>query len=172
LFATIYLPNFYLQAAWRHETALREKPVALLDDEEAKAIIVQLNEVAEKAGVRRGMTTSQGLARCLSLVIKTRLRAQEKSLGEMLLQQAGTLAPYVEATADGVCTVQFTDDRELEPKVARLIARLAELEISAQAGIAQTPDLSFLAAHLAKPILQIDDPENYLAALPLETLAL
>jgi nucleotidyltransferase/DNA polymerase involved in DNA repair len=172
MFATIYLRNFYLQAAVRHQPELRLKPIALLDDQEAKAVIIQLNEIAESAGLNKGMTSSQGLARCLHLVVKTRVRAQEQLLGEMVLQQAYTLAPYVEATAAGVCTVQFTDDRNLVSKVSRLIERLAESEIIAQAGIAPSPDTSFLAAHLANPVLQIDDAKQFLAPLPIETLAI
>jgi nucleotidyltransferase/DNA polymerase involved in DNA repair len=172
MFATIYLPNFYLQAALRHQPELRLQPVALLDDEEAKAVIIQLNQIAEDTGVSKGMTASQGLARCLNLVVKTRARAQEQLLGEIVLQQAYTLAPYVEATAAGVCTVQFTDDRNLVSKVSRLIERLAESEIFTQAGIAPSPDASFLAAHLAHPVLQVDDAKQFLAPLPIETLAI
>ena len=41
----------------------------------------------------------------------------------------------------------------------------------AQAGIASAPDTSFLAAHLAKPVLQVDNAKNFLAPLPIETLA-
>jgi len=44
------------------------------------------------------------------------------------------------------------------------------LQLSAQAGLAATPDLSFLAASLARPVLQIDDPQKFLAPLPIETL--
>jgi nucleotidyltransferase/DNA polymerase involved in DNA repair len=172
MFATIYLPDFYLQAAVRHQPELQLKPIALLDDEEAKAVIIQLNQIAENAGVNKGMTASQGLARCLNLVIKTRVRVQEQLLTEMLLQQAYTLAPYIEATGPGVCTVQFTDDRNLISKLSSLIARLGESEIIAQAGIAPSPDASFLAAHLAKPVLQIDDAKEFLAPLPIETLAI
>jgi nucleotidyltransferase/DNA polymerase involved in DNA repair len=172
MFATIYLPNFYLQAAVRHQPELRLKPIALLDDQEAKAVIIQLNQIAENSRVNKGMTASQGLARCLNLVVKTRVRAQEQLLGEMILQQAYSLAPYVEATAAGVCTVQFTDDRNLVLKVSRLIEQLAEFEIIAQAGIAPSPDASFLAAHLANPVLQIDDAKQFLAPLPIETLAI
>lgn len=172
MFATIYLPNFYLQAALRHQPELFSKPVALLDDLKTKAVILQLNQTAEDAGVSKGMTASQGLARCLQLVVKTRRREQEKLLDDMILQQAGTLAPYLELTAPGVCTVQFTDPRNLTAKVWRVIERLADSEIVAQAGIANTPDASFLAAHLAKPVLQIDDAKQFLATLPIETLAI
>jgi nucleotidyltransferase/DNA polymerase involved in DNA repair len=172
MFATIYLPDFYLQAAVRHQPELRVKPVALLDTQEAKAVILQRNHAAEKAGVHKGMTPSQGLARCLQLVVKGRSDAQEKLLNEIVLQQASTLAPYIEATGPGVCTVQFTDPRNLAAKVSGVIERLANSEIVAQAGIADAPDTSFLAAHLAKPVLQIDDAKKFLAPLPLEALAI
>jgi nucleotidyltransferase/DNA polymerase involved in DNA repair len=170
MFATIYLPDFYLQAALRHQSELQGKPVALIDDHEKKALIIQLNETAEQTGVRRGMTPSQGLARCLHLVVKTRMPSQEKLLQEILLHFAGTLAPYVEATGAGLSTIQFTDTKNLTLKVTGVIEQLADAEIVAQAGIASTPDASFLAAHLAKPVLQIDDTSEFLAALPIETL--
>lgn len=172
MFATIYLPNFYLQAALRHEVDLVGKPVALLNTEQAKPVILQLNQAAIEAGVCQGMTPSQGLARCLQLVIKIRNRAQEKLLDEILLQHAFTLAPYVEATAPGISTVRFTDNRNLKEKVFQVIERLGAMELVAQAGIANTPDTSFLAAHLARPVLQIDDAQNFLAPLPIETLAI
>jgi len=172
MFATIYLPDFYLQAALRHQPELRGKPVALIDDQEKKAVIIQLNAAAEQTGVRSGMTPSQGLARCLQLVIKVRALSQENLLQGILLRFAGTLAPYVEEAAPGISTVQFTDARNVGTKVARMIEQLADFEIIAQAGIAPTPDASFLAAHLATPVLQIENANEFLAALPIETLAI
>ena len=172
MFATIYLPDFYLQAALRHQPDLSDKPVGLIDDQEEKAIIVQLNSAAEKAGVRIGMTPSQGLARYLDLVIKVRTQSQEKLLQDILLHFAGTLSPYVEATAPGIATVQFTDIRNVATKVSYVVGQLADSELVAQAGIAPTPDASFLAAHLAKPVLQIDNASEFLAALPIEVLAI
>lgn len=172
MFATIYLPDFYLQAALRHQPELRGKPVGLIDDEEKKAVIIQLNATAEETGVRSGMTPSQGLARNLQLVIKVRAQAQEKLLQESLLHFAGTLAPYVEATGPGIATVQFTDTKNLAAKVTGVIAQLADSEIIAQAGVAPTPDASFLAAHLATPVLEVDDSNEFLAALPIDVLAI
>jgi len=172
MFATIDLPNFYLQAAMRHQQELRAKPVALIEEQEKKPVIIQLNEPAEKAGIRKGMTPSQALARSLEVVIKVRTRRQEKSIQEMLLHFAFTLSPFVETTAPGVCTIQFTDNRDLTAKVSRIIEHLAECEISAQAGIAPTPDASVLAAHLARTVLEIDNAREFLAPLPIETLAM
>jgi len=172
MFATIYLPDFYLQAALRHQPDLSGKPVALIDDQEKKAVIIQLNPAAEKTGVRVGMTPSQGLARYLDLVIKVRSHSQEKLLQDILLHFAGTLAPYVEATAPGIATVQFTDIRNVAAKVSYVVEQLTDSEIVAQAGIAPTPDASFLASHLARPVLHIDNASEFLAALPIEVLAI
>lgn len=171
MFATIYLPNFCLQAALRHQPELATKPVALIDGEATKAVVIQLNAAAELAGVRSGMTPSQGLARCLELVVKTRVRVQEKTLDEFLLHFACTLAPYVEATAPGICTIQFTDTKNVEANVRRVIAQIEAAGVLARAGIAPTPDASLLAARLANPILHVDDARDFLAPLPIETLA-
>jgi nucleotidyltransferase/DNA polymerase involved in DNA repair len=170
MFATIYVPNFFLQAALRHQPELHDVPVGLINGEAAKAAIIQLNAAAEAAGVQLGMTPSQGLARTLQLVIKTHARDQEQVLDALLLHYASMLAPFVEATAPGVVTVQFTDTRRVFQNVDRVIARLRDSGITAQAGLAPTPDASFLAAHLAKPVLQIDSTAEFLAPLPIETL--
>jgi hypothetical protein len=116
------------------------------------------------------MTPSQALARSLQVVIKVRARTQEKSIQNMLLHYAFMLSPFVEATAPGICTVQFTDHRHLKANVVRVIKQLTECEISAQAGIAVTPDTCFLAAHLARPVLHIDNVKEFLAPLPIEVL--
>jgi nucleotidyltransferase/DNA polymerase involved in DNA repair len=172
MFATIYLPNFYLQAAIRHQPELRAQPVALLEEQEKKPVIIQLNEAAEEAAIRKGMTPSQALARYLQVTIKARARMQEKSIQEMLLHYAFTLSPFVEATNPGICTIQFTDNRDLSAKVSRVIEQLAECEITAQAGIAPTPDTSLLIAHLARPVLEINNAKEFLASLPIDTLAM
>lgn len=172
MFATIYLPNFYLQAALRHQPQLRAKAVALIEEQENRPVVIQLNDAAEAAGIRKGMTPSQALARCLQVAIRVRERVQEKLIGEILLQHAFTLSPFVEATAPGVCTVQFTDQRDLTAKLARVVDKLSKCEIKAQAGIASLPDTSLLAAHLARPICEVAVAKEFLAPLPIETLAL
>ena len=172
MFATIFIPNFYLQAALRHQAISPATPIAVINENDKKPVIIQLNSAAEAAGVSNGMTPSQGLARCLSLLIKTRSPSQEKSIQEIVLHYAFSLSPFVEATSPGVCTVQFTKAQELLGKVSRVIDQLAACEVNAQAGLSQTPDTSFLAAHLARPILEIKDPKKFLAPLSIDTLAI
>src|SRR5260370_16735039 len=115
MFATLYLPKLYLQAAMRHQPELRSKPVALLDDNEKRAVIIQLNEPAEMAGVRIGMTPSQGLPRCLSLIVKARGRRQEKLIDEILLHYAFTLSPSLQPPPSAFCPIQFTPHLHLLP---------------------------------------------------------
>ena len=183
MFATILLPNFYLQAIARHQPKLRERPLAVLDDTAIKAVILQLNEPAEKEGVRAGMTPSQGLARCLHLVIKARARDCEQQISDILLHHAFMLSPFVEATAPGVCTVQFMQpscsrgrwprpeppDR-LTEKLRCVIDLLARCDLTARAGIAENPDASLLATHCAEPVTHVTETKVFLAPLPIETL--
>ena len=171
LFTTIYLPNFFLQAATRHQRELCAKPIALIEEHQRKPVIIQLNKDAENAGIRKGMTPSQALARCLRVVIKVRAPMQEKSMQEILLHYAFTLSPFVEDTAPGVCTLQCADCRDWSENVRHVIEQLTGCEIRAQAAIAPTSDISFLAAHLARPVLHIENAKEFLASLPVETLA-
>src|SRR2546421_6835555 len=129
MFATLYLPNFYLQSAMRHHPKLRAQPVGLIDPSNKKVAIIELNDAAEKTGVAKGMSPSQALARCLQVVIRTRERAQENVIDDILLQHAFMLSPFVEATAPGVCTLQFTNDCDLTPKLSRVVAKLGQCEI-------------------------------------------
>jgi hypothetical protein len=56
--------------------------------------------------------------------------------------------------------------------VSRAVEQLDRSGIRTQAGIAHTPDSSFLAAHLARPVLQIEEAKRFLDPLPIETLAI
>jgi len=172
MFATIYLPNFYLQAALRHQQISPSTPVGLIQEQDKKPLIIQLNEAAETVGVRMGMTPSQGLARCLQLVIKARSIAGEQAATNLLLQYCFSLSPYVEATAAGVWTIQFTRTDSLHDKLSNVVNQLAGCEIRARAGIASTPDLSFLAANLTNSVSQIDNPGRFLSPLPIDILAI
>lgn len=172
MFATLLLPNFYLQAITRHQPALRQQPLAVLDTAARKAMIVQLNKEAISQGVRPGMTPSQALGRCLHLVIKVRAREREQQLRDIVLHHAFTLSPLVEATAPDTCIIQFLGTANFATKVEEVIQSLARCDVVARGGIANSLDASVFAAHLAEPLLQVSDIEYFLAPLPIETLAI
>jgi len=75
---------------------------------------------------------------------------------------------FAASTATGEISIRQNSPR---PKLSRAIEQLSQCEIIAQAGIALTPDVSFLVAQLARPVLQIENAKKFLALLPIETLA-
>ena len=172
MFAVVLLPNFRMQAALRFRAEMHARPVALIDAQEPKAGILEINNAAAAAGVTTGQTATQALARCPSLAILSRSPAQEQSVQAVLLEIAGTLSPEVEATADGYCTVNLRASREKDWSAlgARIVASLAALSLGGQAGIASNPDLAFIAARHARPVLVVQTPHAFLANLALHEL--
>ncbi len=162
MFAVIFIPNFSLQAVLRHEPDLRPRAVALVDSKLLKPAIVQLTSAAQARGVCEGLTTSQAMARCAELIIKSRSPAQEESATEVLLQTAYAFSPNIESTALGVCTIElkgmaFDSVRDsTEQWAQKIIEVLAQFNIEAKAGLAVTPELALLAARAANPILTLD----------------
>jgi protein ImuB len=179
-FASLLIPDFYLQAALRDHVLSAEpclpnepgfrKAAALIDERGKKPVILELNRAAQFAGVAAGMTPSQALARCLELLILPRCLQQELAVQEILLERAFSLSPYVEETAPGLCTVQFFDHRDRSDEISRALTELRSCRIIASAGIGPDADVSYLAAHRARPVLVVDDSREFLAPLPLEVL--
>jgi protein ImuB len=172
MFGAIHIPGFYLQASLRYDAGLRGQPVAIVDESEKPARIVELTRAARRAGIRAGMTTTQGLARCPALEVRYRCPAGERMAAAALLQCAACSSPCIEATGDGLCTLDW---KGLAPAARRenaqsLIHRLRGQELLAKIGIAATPGLALLAARNARPILEVNRIEE-LHALPIAALA-
>jgi len=202
MFAVISIPNFALQAVLRHEPELVSRPVALIDGSEKQAVILQITETARRSGVCEGLTAPQAMARCGDIVIKPRSLAQEQAASEILQQCAYNFSPRIEATADGVCTLDLQglpldlpspDPSQEGNSVQRapvsvpllggvkgglvvsnwakqIINSLAQVNLAAQIGIAQTPIVAFYGARCAAPILFVDNAEEFVASLPVEIL--
>jgi protein ImuB len=177
MFAVIYIPDFALQAVLRHEPELAPRPVALLDGADKQAVVWQLTEAARRAGVTPGLTPTQAMARCGNILIKSRAPAQETAATEALIQTAYNFSPRIEATAAGVCTMdlqglQVADDPAAAPEWAnQIVAALAPLNLTAQIGIAATPNVAEFSARCATPVLVVNQAEEFVAALPVEILA-
>lgn len=172
MFAAFLLPNFRLQAALRFREELSSQPVALLDEQEIKAGLLEINEVAVRNGVRVGQTSPQALARCQRLKILSRARAQEQAVQTALLEVAGMFSPEVEATADGFATLNLRGNRrkDWDALALQAVDALASLRLEAQIGLGPNADLSFLAARQAQPTLVVDAPAAFLATLAVREL--
>ena len=158
MFAAIYIHNFSLQSALRHEPELIPKPVVLTDPALTKPCVVQLTPTARASGICEGMTPSQAMARCGNLVVKTRSLPQEQGAMEALMQTAYAFSPHIEATAPGVCTTELkglsiqTNETSAKQWAAEILRVLKQFHLNGQIGFAETPALALLAAHAAKPI--------------------
>jgi protein ImuB len=173
MFAVIHIPDFELQAALRLEPELRSRPVALLDDAPVKAAVLQLTAPAGQAGVCRGQTSTQAMARCRDVVLKTRSRAREETVTAMLLQCAYGFSPAIEATAQGVCTLDLKGlpaAGDPDQWAKHILDALEQLQLQARIGVAQTPHLAWLAAKQARPFSFVQNAEPFVAALPLKVL--
>lgn len=172
MFAVLLLPNFRLQAALRFREEERPRPIALMDEQTPKAGLLEINEAAAAAGVTVGQTSTQAVARCPALTVLPRSPAQEYAAQSALLEIAGTASPEVEATAEGYATINLRASRETAWSAlgTRLLKNLTALGLRGQAGLAANPDLAFLAAQHARPVLVVQTPHAFLADLALHEL--
>src|SRR5438874_8445424 len=118
MFAVIYIPDFALQAVLRQEPELCSQPTVLIEEESAKAKILQLTEAARAAGIHEGMTSTQAMARCGAVRIRPRSAARERIAQDILLQFAASLSPWIENTAPGVCTLQIFQHSTLNSQLS------------------------------------------------------
>lgn len=190
MFAVIFIPDFSLQAVLRQEPQLWSQAIGLIDDCEGKAPVIQMTRAAREAGVMEGLTSTQALARCPGIVIRARSPAQEQTTTEALLQTAYAFSPRIEATANGVCTMDLqglpicrgkavepiateepgTEEPPLQAWTQKILISLAQLNLRAQIGLAASPTLALHAARCAKPLLIIEKSVAFISSLPVESL--
>ena len=178
MFAVIYIPDFFLQAALRQQPELCTRPVGLLSEPVSNALVIQMTSLARTAGVLEGMTATQALARCPQIVIQGRSPGAEASTHEAFLQCVFVFSPFVESTGQGICTLDLrglpiarnTASSELAGWSLKFIEAAALLHLRAQVGIARTPDLAWLAARFADPFLAVEDAKVFTSELSVESL--
>ena len=163
MFVVLLLPDFRLQSALRHREELRGRPSALVVDGAA----LEINSTAADAGVIAGMPSVQALARCPHLALLSRSPASEQAVQAALTEAAFSLSPNVEATAGGCCTVDARTAAvaDWHEHAGKVVAHLAALGLRAQLGVAPNPDLAFLAARRARPVLVVQSPNAFLSHL-------
>jgi len=172
MFAVLLIPDFTLQALLRTRPELVGRPVAILADESRKAPILQVSEEARVKRVLPGLSATQALARCGGLALHYRSPRAEAAAGRVLLDAAFTLSPRVEATSEGLCTVDLTGVAEagLEVKARELVRRLKTLEIRIRIGISDTTDRAAFTARCAHPVLWVRPGDPFLEKLPIEMI--
>lgn len=172
MFASLFIPDFALQAALRYQPELRRAAIALIPEKTARARILQSTAIAQAAGALPGMTPSQAQARCPELQILLRSPEAERCARAAVLDCAGAFSAYLEDTADGVCTLELTHVRGLrvEELAESLVGRIARLQLEGRVGFAPNPSLALLAAQSTERWRQVRDASE-LGGLPLTSLA-
>ncbi len=172
MFAAIYVPDFALQCVLRREPELRDRALAIVDGN-LPARVRQMTPVARDRSVTAGMTTTQALGRCPALLFRTAGVLDAESA--CLLQCAETFSPWLEATGEGVVTIEWRGDTGncggVEAVAGGIVQQLALLDFTARIGVATAPDLALLAAHCASPVRLVEKAADFLSPLPLETLS-
>ncbi|QYM80422.1 hypothetical protein K0B96_07390 [Horticoccus luteus] len=169
MFAVLHLAGFALQAVLRTEPSSRaEQPAALFDGTKKKSLVLAVNAPARAAGVELGMTAPQAVARCPALLIRTPAAAAETEARAALHAVAFTLSPTIEDTAPGISTIDLKglDAPQQHLLAANALTALADLGLTATAGLARTPLLALYAARSAPKSLSPSEKSSSVRPLP------
>ena len=171
MFAVLHLADFALHAVLRNEPARSLAPAALFSGTGKKSVVLAINAAACAAGVERGMTAPQAVARCTHLLIRGPNASAEAEARAALFAASFALSPAIEDTAPGICTIDLrgADAGKFTSTAALAVTRLHHLGLPATAGLARTPLLALYAARAARIILAVTDEKKFLAPLPLAT---
>jgi len=176
-FASIFVPNFTVQAVMRAEPALRECALALIDGNPPLCKVVAVSEKAVRAGVEIGMT-KMNAAQFAGVEIRPRSVAQEKITHNVLLDIGWSISPRMEDTAQDTIVLDLSGLSQLfgtEPEIgAHLARRAGDCGLFANVAIASNVDTSLIAARGFTGVTVIFPGEETkrLGELPVGVLAL
>lgn len=168
MYAVIQIPVFPLQALLRQMRKRPKGPIAVLDESGEQSYILTANKVARQFEVTEGMHPARALARCAHLQLIPRSKIAETSTTRILLLLAQTLSPRIEATDQGLVTIDLrgATDQSRQEKLESLVERFRSIGLFIRIGIAGTPDHALWAAYLAKWIKRVRWVDTFLNQLP------
>jgi protein ImuB len=176
-FASIFVPEFIVQAVVRAEPGLREKPVAIVDGNPPLCRVVAVNEKAQRAGIECGMSKLNA-GQFTGVEIRARSAAQEKSTHAALLDIGWSVSPRIEDSAPDAIVLDISGLTFLFPSEAEIAARLMELSRecgwTAQVATAANVDTAWIAARGFRGITVIpaEQEAEMLGRLPVAALSL
>jgi protein ImuB len=148
-FASIFVPNFRVQAVVRAEPELRERALALVEGAPPLCSVVAVNERAARMGVVIGMTKTNA-EQFAGLAIRARSETLEKSAHAALLDAGWSISPRIEdADEDEVIvdlaglSMLFGGEEEIGAELAR---RAFACGLQASVVIAGNIDAASIAA--------------------------
>jgi protein ImuB len=148
-FASIYVPQFMVQAVMRNEPHLRAGALALVDGTPPLVRVMAGNESAWRVGIQLGMAKSQ-VAQFYGVEIRNRSRAQEGTARAALLDLGWSISPRIENIAEDTIVVDLAGLNALfgsDENIAKdLSKRALRLGLAANVGVASSIEVAILAA--------------------------
>jgi protein ImuB len=175
-FASIFVPNFILQAVVRAEPELRERALALIDGNPPLCNVVVIDEKASRAGIQLGMTKANA-EQFAGVEIRTRSRAQEKTAHAALLDIGWSISPRIEDTAEDAIALDvaglsylFESEEEIG---AELVRRSSECGLTVRVAIAANVETALVAARgfPGVTVIPAGQEAKYLSELLTEVLS-
>ena len=175
-FASIFVPNFPLQAVVRSEPALRGRPLALIAGNPPLCSVIAVSEKTAHIGVGVGMTKTDA-EQFAGLEIRPRSPGQEKTAHAVLLDVGWSVSPRMEDTAPDTIVLDLSGLESLfgsENDIgARLVERSSACGLAVNVAIASNIDTALIAARGFDGISVIPSGEEsqYLGCLPVRALS-
>jgi len=175
--ASIFVPNFTVQAVVRAEPALRERALALIDGNPPLCKVVAVNDKAARASIEIGMT-KMNAAQFAGVEIRPRSVAQEKIAHDVLLDIGWSVSPRIEDTARNTIVLDLSGLTQLfgtESEISAHLARRAgDCGLFANVAIASNVDTALIAARgfPGVTVIPAGEEAKRLGELPVGVLAL
>jgi protein ImuB len=175
-FASIFVPNFMLQAVARAEPALRERALALVEGTPPLCSVIAISEKAAQMGMKVGMAKTDA-AQFTGLETRPRSRSQEKTAHAALLDIGWSVSPRMEdAAQDSIVldlsglTSLFGSEKDI---AAHLAQRSSECGLLANVAIASNIETAQIASRGFSEITVIPSGQEseYLGRLPVSVLS-
>jgi protein ImuB len=176
-YASIFVPNFMIQAAVRAEPALRERALALMDGNPPLCTVAAVNEKASRTGVTLGMTKVQA-GQFTAVEIRSRPRLQEKTAHQALLDIGWSASPRIEDAAEDAIVLDLSGLGHVFPSpealAACLMQRSSECGLFPNVAIASNIETALIAARGFTGVTVIPDGKELenLHPLPVGVLSL
>ncbi|MGB7436668.1 MAG: DNA polymerase Y family protein [Candidatus Acidiferrum sp.] len=183
-FASIFIPDFPVQAVIRQDPDLQGKPVAILQGAPPLTKVFAVNQAARALGVEVGMTKLQ-VEDCTGVERRWRSPSQEATAQAALLDCAWTISPRVEEDRErsaeqlpDTVVLDITGCEKLfgsPEKIAADLKRVAaQVGLDANVAVAGNAQAAICAARGFSGITVIPPGREaaYLGTLPLSSLAL
>lgn len=148
LFASIFIPDFSLQALFAKRPELRPRAIALVDGTPPLLRVVAANELASKAGVDVGQLKTQ--AESVGVETIARSANMEETAHASVLTCARLFSPRVQDKAIDLLLLDIAGLQNLfgspEQIATKIRGQLEQEKLSANIAVAGNPDSAIIAA--------------------------